>query len=140
MRLTTGRSRSLFADKGVMFLINHVVLAPLAVWLVLQLIMLEGVNNKRNLVVRFLKLGSVAVFGYLSLVLGRRGNARLLPCFVAAGLADELLMRASGSYGIAVFTDLIHVTDAANQLIARRIANELRVWDALRPERQPGAG
>jgi lysophospholipase L1-like esterase len=102
MRLTaTGRFRSRFADKGMMFLINHTVLAPLAVWLVLQLILLEGVNNKRNLVVRFLALGGVAVFGYLSLVLGRRGNARLLPCFVATCLAGELLMRASGSYGIA---------------------------------------
>ena len=101
MRVTvTGRFRSLVADKGVPFLINHLVLGPLAIWLVLQLVLLEAVNNKRNLVVRFLALGSVAVFGYLSLVLGRRGNARLLPCFVAACLAGELLMRASGSYGI----------------------------------------
>lgn len=101
MRVTvTGRFRSLVADKGVPFLINHLVLGPLAIWLVLQLVLLEAVNNKRNLVVRFLALGSVAVFGYLSLVLGRRGNARLLPCVVAACLAGELLMRASGSYGI----------------------------------------
>jgi len=102
MRLTvTGRFRSLVATKGVPFLINHLVLGPLAVWLVLQLVLLEGVNNKRNLVVRLLTLGSVAVFGYLSLVLGRRGNARLLPCFLALCLVGELLMRASGSYGIA---------------------------------------
>jgi lysophospholipase L1-like esterase len=98
--LTSG-FRSLAADKGVLFLINHLVLAPLAIWLVLQLVLLEGVNNKRNLVVRVLALGTVAVFGYLSLVLGRRGNARLLPCFVAVCLAGELLMRASGSYGVA---------------------------------------
>jgi lysophospholipase L1-like esterase len=102
MRLTvTGRFSSLVASKGVLFLINHLVLGTLAVWLVLQLVLLEGVNNKRNLVVRVLALGSVAVFGYLSLVLGRRGNVRLLPCFVAVCLAGELLMRTSGSYGIA---------------------------------------
>ena len=102
MRLTvTNRFRSLVADKGVLFLINHVVLGALAVGLVLQLVLLEGVNNKRNLVVRVLALGSVAVFAYLSFVLERRGNARLLPCFLALCLAGELLMRASGAYGIA---------------------------------------
>src|SRR5437660_2387128 len=93
--------RSFVARKGVLFPINHLVLAPIAVWLVLQIVLLEGVNNKRNLVVRFLALGCVAIFGYLSLVLGRRGNARLLPCLVAICLAAELLMRATGSYGIA---------------------------------------
>src|ERR1051326_6388141 len=102
MRLTvTNRFRSLVADKGVLFLINHVVLGALAVGLVLQLVLLDGVNNKRNLVVRVLALGSVAVFAYLSFVLERRGNARLLPCFLALCLAGELLMRASGAYGIA---------------------------------------
>jgi hypothetical protein len=95
-----GPLRSLLAGKGALFIINHLVLGPLAIWLVLQLALLEGVNNKRNLVVRFLALGCVAIFGYLSLVLGRRGNARLLPCFIAACLAAELLMRATGSYGI----------------------------------------
>jgi lysophospholipase L1-like esterase len=92
--------RSLFARKGIMFLVNHLVLAPLALYLLLQLALLEGVSNKRNLVVRFLALGCVAIFGYLSLVLGRRGNARLLPCFVAVCLAAELLMRAIGSFGV----------------------------------------
>ncbi|HXW24866.1 MAG TPA: hypothetical protein VEK73_08980 [Xanthobacteraceae bacterium] len=61
--------------------------------------MLEGVANKRNLTVRLLALGCVAIFGYLSLVLGRRGNARLLPCFAATCIAAELLMRATGSFG-----------------------------------------
>jgi lysophospholipase L1-like esterase len=97
----TGRFRSLIADKGVLFLINHLVLGPLALWLTLQLVPLEGLSSNRNLVVRILTLGSVAVFGYLSFVLGRRGNARLLPCFVALCLAGELLMRASGPYGVA---------------------------------------
>jgi len=92
--------RSLVARKGVLFLLNHLVLASVAIWLVLQLVLLEGVNNKRNLVVRVLALGCVAIFGYLSLLLGRRGNARLLPCFIATCLAAELLMRATGSYGI----------------------------------------
>ena len=94
-----GALRSVVARKGVLFVINHLVLAPLAIWLLLQLALLEGVNNKRNLTVRLLALGCVAIFGYLSLVLGRRGNARLLPCFAATCIAAELLMRAMGSFG-----------------------------------------
>lgn len=93
-------ARSLVARKGVLFVVNHLVLAPLALYLVLQLALLEGTSNKRNLIVRFLALGCVAIFGYLSLVLGRRGNARLLPCFVAVCIAAELLMRATGSFGL----------------------------------------
>src|ERR1700736_1945839 len=92
--------RSLVAGKGIMFFVNHLVLGPLAIWLLLQLALLEGVDNKRNLTVRLLALGCVAIFGYLSLVLGRKGNARLLPFFVATCIAAELLMRATGSYGI----------------------------------------
>src|SRR5215471_10798493 len=93
-------ARFFFAREGALFVVNHLVLAPLAIYLVLQLALLEGVNNKRNLIVRFLALGCVAIFGYLSFVLGRRGNARLLPCFVAVCLAAELLMRATGSFGV----------------------------------------
>jgi hypothetical protein len=91
--------RSLAARKGVLFVINHLALGPLAIWLLLQLALVEGVNNKRNLTVRLLTLGCVAIFGYLSLVLGRRGNARLLPCFAATCIGAELLMRAMGSFG-----------------------------------------
>jgi lysophospholipase L1-like esterase len=90
---------SVIARKGVLFPINHLVLAPLAIWLVLQIAMPDGVGNKRNLAVRLLALGCVAIFGYLSLVLGRRGNARLLPCFVATCIAGEIVMRAVGSFG-----------------------------------------
>ena len=74
--------RSLVAGKGIMFYVNHLVLGPMAIWLVLQLALLEGVNNKRNLTVRLLALGCVAIFGYLSLVLGRRatpGCSRVSP-------------------------------------------------------------
>jgi hypothetical protein len=95
-----GPLRALVARKGVLFPVNHLVLAPVAIWLLVELAVLEGVSNKRNLTVRLLALGCVASFGYLSLVLGRRGNARLLPCFVATCIAAELLMRAAGSYGI----------------------------------------
>jgi hypothetical protein len=91
--------RSLVARKGILFPINHLVLGPLAVWLLVELAVLESVSNKRNLAVRLLALGCVASFGYLSLVLGRRGNARLLPCFAATCIAAELLMRAMGSFG-----------------------------------------
>src|SRR5436309_15122332 len=86
-------TRSLLARKGIWFLVNHLVLAPLALYLVLQLVLLEGVSNKRNLAIRCVALGCVAIFGYLSLVLGRRGNARLMPCFMAACVAAELLVR-----------------------------------------------
>jgi hypothetical protein len=94
-----GALRSLVARKGIFFPINHLVLAPLAIWLVVRIALLDDISNKRNMVVRLLALGCVAVFGYLSLVLGRRGNARLLPCFVATCIAAELLMRATGSFG-----------------------------------------
>lgn len=100
-------ARSLVARKGALFVVNHLVLAPLALYLVLQLALLEGTDNKRNLIVRFFALGCVAIFGYLSLVLGRRGNACLLPCFVAACLAAELVMRATGWFG------------AGNEILAR---------------------
>ena len=95
----TAALQSVIARKGVLFPINHLVLAPLAIWLVLQIAMPDGVGNKRNLAVRLLALGCVAIFGYLSLVLGRRGNARLLPCFVATCIAGEIAMRAMGSFG-----------------------------------------
>ena len=95
----TAALRSVIARKGVLFPINHLVLAPLAIWLVLQIAMPDGVGNKRNLAVRLLALGCVAIFGYLSLVLGRRGNARLLPCLVATCIAGEIAMRAMGSFG-----------------------------------------
>jgi lysophospholipase L1-like esterase len=95
----TAALRSFIARKGVLFPVNHLVLAPLAFWLVLQIAVLDGVGNKRHLAVRLLALGCVAIFGYLSLVLGRRGNARLLPCFVAACIAGEIAMRAIGSFG-----------------------------------------
>jgi hypothetical protein len=91
--------RSIVARKGVLFLINHLVLGSVAIWLLVQLAVLEGVSNKRNFAVRLLALGCVASFEYFSVVLGRRGNARLLPCFVATCIAAELLMRAMGSFG-----------------------------------------
>jgi hypothetical protein len=100
-----GTLRSLIARKGVLFPINHLVLGPLAIWLLLQLALLEGVSNKRNLTVRLLALGCVAIFGYLSLVLGPRGNARLLPCFAATCIVAELLMRATGSFGTGLDLD-----------------------------------
>jgi hypothetical protein len=93
-------ARSLIDRKGVLFIVNHLVLAALALYLVLQLVLLEGANNKRNLAVRFTALTCVAIFGYLSLVLARRGNARLLPCFVALCIVAELVMRATGSFGV----------------------------------------
>ena len=39
----TTRFRSLVASKGVPFPINHLVLGALTIWLMLQLVLLEGV-------------------------------------------------------------------------------------------------
>jgi lysophospholipase L1-like esterase len=82
-----------------MFLVNHLVLAPLAVWLVVQIALGEGFHRSPQFAPRVLALTAVLIFAYLSLLLGRRANARLLPCLLATGLTAELLMRSMGPFG-----------------------------------------
>lgn len=89
-----------------MFLVNHVILAPLAFWLVFRLLQTAEGTERSYQVVRLIALGCVATFGYLSLVLGRRGNARLLLFFAATCVAGEMLMRMLGSYGIGAKSDV----------------------------------
>jgi hypothetical protein len=100
-----GALRAFIARKGPMFVINHLVLAPIAFWLVWRIVESSGQWEKLYLNVRLCALALVAIFGYLSLVLGRRGNARLLPCFALAVVASEILLRAMGSYGVEVRND-----------------------------------
>jgi hypothetical protein len=101
-----GGLRSLVDRKGPLFLLNQHVLGTMAVWLLFKIAQSSIYVEKSYLVVRVLALACVGVFGQLSLVLGRRGNARLLICFVATGLAAELLMRALGSSGAGARNDV----------------------------------
>jgi len=97
--------RALISRKGPLFLVNQLFLATLALWLLLRIAQADGVWERPYLVVRVLALGCVGIFGYLSLVLGRRGNARLLMCFAATCFAAEILLRAMGSFGYGVRND-----------------------------------
>jgi hypothetical protein len=97
--------RAFVARKGPMFVINHLVLAPIAFWLVWRIAHSSTTWEKPYLVVRLFALGIVAIFGYLSLVIGRRGNARLLLFFALAVVGAEFLVRAVGSYGVEVRND-----------------------------------
>jgi len=88
----------------------------------------------------------VEMSGGAEMVEGLREERRLVPAAISAQMNPaEAGCRFSDLSDLfqdapATFTDVIHVTDAANQLIARRVVRELRVWDALRPARRLGAG
>ena len=88
----------------------------------------------------------VEMSGGTEMVEGLREERRLVPAAISAQMNPaEAGCRFSDLSDLfqdapATFTDVIHVTDAANQLIARRVVRELRVWDALRPARRLGAG
>jgi hypothetical protein len=101
----TGVLRSLIADKGPAFLINHLVFGALAIWLWYKIALSNIVWERPYLIVRLLALGCLAIFAYLTFVLGRRGNARLLAWFAATCVAAEILMRALGSYGMGARND-----------------------------------
>jgi hypothetical protein len=90
---------SVVARKGPLFLVNHLVLGPIAIWLAIEIAVADGFHRSPQFPARVIALGSIAIFGYLSLVLGRRGNARLLPCFLATGLVAEVLLRSLGPFG-----------------------------------------
>ena len=98
--------RAFTARKGPLFLINQLVFAALTVWLLSRIIGIP-VFERQYLHVRVVALGAVAIFGYLSLVLGRPGNARLPLFFAAACLAGEILMRMLGPVGTGVNNDRV---------------------------------
>lgn len=97
--------RSFVANRGPIFLINQVFLVALTAWLLLKIAHSGFGLEKSYAIVRVVALGCVVIFFYLSLQLGRRGNARLLVCFAAACLAGEFLMRVMGSYGVGAHND-----------------------------------
>src|ERR1700730_331990 len=90
---------SVVARKGPLFLVNHLVLGPIAIWLAIEIAVADGFHRSPQFAARLTALGCVAIFAYLSLVLGRRGKARLLPCFIATGLIAEILLRALPPFG-----------------------------------------
>ncbi|HEY6254946.1 MAG TPA: hypothetical protein VIY51_04045 [Xanthobacteraceae bacterium] len=91
--------RSALARKSPLFFLNNLLLGPIAIWLAIEIVLADGFHRSPQFPARVIALGCVAIFGYLSLVLGRRGNARLLPCFIATGLIAEVLVRALGPFG-----------------------------------------
>jgi len=91
--------------KGPWFLINLVVFGALAVWLAFAIARSSGVFERPYLYVRVIALGYCIIFAYLSFVLERRGNARLLLHFAIACVIGEVVLRAMGSFGAGVKND-----------------------------------
>jgi hypothetical protein len=100
-----GAVRAFIARKGPWFLINQLVFGALAVWLALAIGRSSIVFERPYLYVRAIALAYAVVFAYLSFVLGRRGNARLLLHFAAACICGEIVLRALGSFGAGVRND-----------------------------------
>jgi hypothetical protein len=97
--------RALIARKGPWFPINLLVFGALAVWLVFAIAHSSIVFERQYLYVRVVALAYAVIFAYLSFVLGRRGNARLLLHFAAACVAGEIVLRTLGSFGAGVKND-----------------------------------
>jgi lysophospholipase L1-like esterase len=100
-----GAVRALIARKGPWFLVNQLVFGALGVWLLFTITRSSVVWERQYLYVRVIVLAYAVIFAYLSFVLERRGNARLLLHFAAACVAGEILLRAMGSYGVGVKND-----------------------------------
>jgi hypothetical protein len=97
--------RAFIARKGPWFLINQLVFWTLAVWLALAVARSSTVFEQSYLIVRVIALGYAVIFAYLSFVLERRGNSRLLLHFAAAAVCGEIVLRAMGSLGAGVKND-----------------------------------
>src|ERR1051326_6576288 len=100
-----GGTRALIGRKGPWFLINQVVFWALAVWLAVAIARSNGVFERPYLYVRVIALGYCIIFAYLSFVLERRGNTRLLLHFAAACVCGEIILRMMGSLGAGVKND-----------------------------------
>jgi lysophospholipase L1-like esterase len=98
-------ARALIARKGPLFLINQLVFGALGVWLLFTITRSSIVWERQYLYVRVIAFWYAVIFAYLSFVLERRGNARLLLHFAAACVAGEILLRAMGSYGVGIKND-----------------------------------
>jgi lysophospholipase L1-like esterase len=100
-----GTVRAFIARKGPWFLINQLVFGALGVWLLFTITRSSIVWERQYLYVRVIAFGYAIIFAYLSFVLERRGNARLLLHFAGACVAGEILLRTMGSYGVGVKND-----------------------------------
>jgi hypothetical protein len=100
-----GGARAFLARKGPWFLINQFLFWALAVWLAFAIARSSGVFERPYLYVRVIALGYCIIFAYLSFVLERRGNARLLLHFAAACVCGEVILRMMGSLGAGVKND-----------------------------------
>jgi hypothetical protein len=100
-----GSVRAFIARKGPWFLINQLVFWTLGVWLALGIARASGVFEQSYLIVRVIALGYAVIFAYLSFVLERRGNTRLLLHFAAACICGEIVLRTMGSLGAGVKND-----------------------------------
>ena len=100
-----GAVPAFIARKGPWFLINQLVFWALAVWLALGVARASSVFEQSYLIVRVIALGYAVIFAYLSFVLERRGNARLLLHFAAACICGEIVLRTMGSLGAGVKND-----------------------------------
>jgi hypothetical protein len=100
-----GLARAFIGRKGPWFLINLLVFGGLAVWLAFAVARSSGVFERPYLYVRVIALGYCIIFAYLSFVLERRGNARLLVHFAIACVIGEVVLRAMGSFGAGVKND-----------------------------------
>jgi hypothetical protein len=100
-----GSVRAFIGRKGPWFLVNLLVFGGLAIWLALAIARSNGVLERPYLIVRVIALGYAVIFAYLSFVLERRGNARLLVHFAAACVCGEIVLRAMGSLGAGVKND-----------------------------------
>jgi hypothetical protein len=100
-----GTVRAFIARKGPWFVVNQLAFGALAIWLAFMISRSSIVWERQYLYVRVIAFGYAVIFAYLSFVLERRGNARLLLHFAGACVAGEILLRAMGSYGVGVKND-----------------------------------
>jgi hypothetical protein len=98
-------ARALIARKGPWFPVNQLVFWALGIWLAFAIARSSAVFEQSYLYVRVIALGYCIIFAYLSFVLERRGNSRLLLHFAAACLCGELILRTMGSVGAGVKND-----------------------------------
>src|SRR5262249_45951384 len=75
------------------------------VWLAFAIARSSGAFERPYLYVRVIALGYCIVFAYLSFVLQRRGNSRLLLHFAIACVTGEVVLRTMGSFGAGVKND-----------------------------------
>lgn len=100
-----GAARAFIGRKGPWFVVNLLVFGALAIWLAFAIARSSAVFERPYLYVRVIALGYCIIFAYLSFVLQRRGNARLLLHFAAACVCGELVLRTMGSFGAGVKND-----------------------------------